>query len=296
MICHFSCGAASAVALLLVLDQNPEPVYTDPFMEHPDNKRFLNDISKLINKPITILECKDYKHPFEVFEKKRFLASPAGAPCTTELKKKTAQKYLGSRLYEEDNVFGFDIGEQKRANKYINNNPLMPCRFPLIENGLDKSDCFYILDALGIDLPYMYKLGYKNSNCTGCVKAENFGYWAAIREDFPDIYQWYANFERRIGKKDESGKPRGASINKKYIQCPNCNDTSCGQCNKDNQIRLRVFLDELPDDTKPQRNISFTCGYSCGAQDMEVLAVEELTREPSIMGYLALQKIKELLP
>ena len=83
-------------------------------------------------------------------------------------------------------------------------------------------------------------MGYKNANCTGCVKAENLGYWAAIREDFPNIFNRYAKLERELGAIDPTtGKPRGAAINKRY----------------EGETRIRVFLDELPADQKPQRNV-----------------------------------------
>lgn len=298
MIVHFSCGAASAVSALLVLKENDnvELVYTDPGLEHEDNQRFLRDFENLTGCKVTIIKSKKYNSPMEIFEERRFLAGPAGAPCTTELKKITAREYLGDRLLEEVNVFGFDLHEQKRANKYRNNNPELKVSFPLIDHGIAKDDCYYILDAIGLDLPYMYKLGYKNANCTGCVKAENIGYWAAIREDFPKVYKWYAKFERKIGAIDpETGKPRGAAINKKYIPCPFCKDKSCDKCGDDGKYRLRVFLDEIPDDQKPTRNISFTCGYSCGAQDMEIEATKELTKEPSLIGYMAAQDIKDYL-
>ena len=298
MIVHFSCGAASAVSALICLMEQPEKielVYTDPGLEHKDNQRFLRDFEKLTGQKVTILKSEKYSSPMDVFKEKKFLAGVKGAPCTTELKKEVARDYLGSRLLEEVNIFGFDPKESDRAKKYENNNFELKCRFPLIEHSISKSDCYYILDSLGLDLPYMYKLGYKNANCTGCAKAENLGYWAAIRVDFPKIYKWYANFERKIGAIDpNTGKPRGAAINKRYIKCPYCKDGSCDKCGDDGKFRKRVFLDELPKDQKPQRNISFTCGYSCGAQDMELEAVEELTREPSLLGYMMLQDLKEL--
>tara|TARA_R100000808_G_C2117403_1_gene129637 strand:- start:51 stop:1007 length:957 start_codon:yes stop_codon:yes gene_type:complete len=296
IIVHFSCGAASAVSALIALQKykNVELIYTDPGQEHEDNHRFLRDFEKLTKTKVTILKHKKYSCPFDVFEERRFLASPHGAPCTSELKKITSWEYLGIRLIEEVNVFGFDFTKKEigRAEKFINNNPELTTWFPLIESQISKSDCFYILDRLGLDLPYMYKLGYKNANCMGCVKAENFGYWAAIREDFPEIYQRYAKLERELGAIDEdTGKPRGAAINKRFVKCSKCSDGSCGECNKDNKIRLRVFLDELPLDQEPQRNISFTCGYSCGAQDMEVLAVQELTKEPTFTGYMLAEEL-----
>lgn len=44
----------------------------------------------------------------------------------------------------------------------------------------------------------MYKLGYRNNNCVGCVKGGQ-GYWNKIRVDFPDAFNRMAEFEREKG-------------------------------------------------------------------------------------------------
>ena len=50
---------------------------------------------------------------------------------------------------------------------------------------------------IAIDLPAMYKLGYHNNNCIGCVKGKK-GYWNKIRVDFPDIFWKMAKLEREL--------------------------------------------------------------------------------------------------
>ena len=44
----------------------------------------------------------------------------------------------------------------------------------------------------------MYKLGYNNNNCIGCVKG-GIGYWNKIRVDFPAEFDRMAELERKIG-------------------------------------------------------------------------------------------------
>ena len=44
----------------------------------------------------------------------------------------------------------------------------------------------------------MYRLGYTNANCIGCVKGGK-GYWNKIREDFPEIFKQTAELERKAG-------------------------------------------------------------------------------------------------
>jgi len=42
----------------------------------------------------------------------------------------------------------------------------------LIDNDLSKENCLAIIDRAGIEIPMMYKLGYNNNNCIGCVKGQ----------------------------------------------------------------------------------------------------------------------------
>lgn len=253
IVAHFSCGATSAIATHLALEEygreNVEIVYADTNSEHPDNARFMRDCEqKLFNKKVTVVRSTKYKTIFDVFKERRFLASPAGAPCTLEMKKVPIRNYLKTRLMTELQVFGFDAGEKKRADKYRKNNPEINLSTPLIDKAISKKDCFAILNKFDIELPQFYKLGFPNANCIGCVKAENIKYWAAIKKKFPDVFNWYAKFEREIGKKDKNGVPKGAAINKRYIK----------------GVRHRLFLDEMPEDTEPDGQLDFFCGYSCG--------------------------------
>src|SRR5262249_8611775 len=71
-------------------------------------------------------------------------------------------------------------------------------RFPLIEHELRKSDCLELLTRAGLELPAMYRLGYNNNNCVGCVKG-GAGYWNKIRRDFPATFARMATLERELG-------------------------------------------------------------------------------------------------
>ena len=250
-IAHFSCGATSAIATALALRQYDECeiIYADTGSEHKDNWRFMDDCDKKLfgGRGIHVVRSEKYKNIFDVFRQRKFLASPSGAPCTTEMKKIPIRDYLGDRLYSETQVMGYDAGEKKRIENFHKNNPEVTMAAPLFNMGVTKANALALLKRFDIELPEMYKLGYSNANCIGCVKAENLKYWAAIRKDFPDIFEWYARFERTIGKKVD-GKPKGAAINKRYIK---------GE-------RHRLFLDELPKDIEPSRSVDIQCGYSCG--------------------------------
>lgn len=193
----FSCGAASAVAAKLTLARQPDAliVYTDPGSEHPDNARFLCDCEAWFGRPVTRLRSERYHDTWQVWTERRFLVSPAGAPCTAELKRKV--RFAFERP-DDVQVFGYTAEEGHRADRFRDQNPGVTLATPLIEMGLTKDDCLGLIDRAGIELPAMYRLGYRNNNCIGCPKG-GIGYWNKIRRDFPDVFDRMARLEREIG-------------------------------------------------------------------------------------------------
>ena len=89
----------------------------------------------------------------------------------------------------EAQVFGFEFSKKEvnRAVRFKEQYPGSKPIFPLIEKKLTKPECLYYLEAAGIERPEMYKLGYGNNNCIGCVKGGK-GYWNKIRKDFPEYF------------------------------------------------------------------------------------------------------------
>ena len=86
IVCWFSHGAASAVATKLILAQHHADdvhvVVTDTNSEHPDNARFRADCERWFGHPIEILKSDKYVDTWDVWERRRFLNGPHGAPCT----------------------------------------------------------------------------------------------------------------------------------------------------------------------------------------------------------------------
>jgi hypothetical protein len=193
----FSAGAASAVAAKLTLATTPDAVlaYTDPGSEHEDNLRFIEDCENWFGTRVLRLRSEKYVNTWQVWRERRFLNSPAGALCTTELKKMVRQKF---QRPDDIQVFGYTAEETHRADRFRHQNPEVDLRTPLIERGLTKDDCLAMVDRAGIRLPAMYLLGYRNNNCIGCVKG-GMGYWNKIRRDFPEVFERMALLERDIG-------------------------------------------------------------------------------------------------
>jgi len=195
-VCWFSCGAASAVATKIALAEREREseliiAYTEVKEEHPDNKRFLAHCEEWFGQKIEILGNDFYDRSiYRVFEK-NYIRTPKGAPCTR------AKKQIRERFEKptDRQVFGYTAEEQARLDRFIDANADVNIWTPLIEKGLGKEDCLAMLKNAGIELPAMYKLGYHNNNCIGCVKG-GMGYWNKIKVDFPEHFDRMAKLER----------------------------------------------------------------------------------------------------
>lgn len=239
-ISWFSCGAASAVATVLAAIKygaGLEVVYCRVIEEHPDNLAFIEAFTRATGIPVTIEMNERYEGSvIKVITERKFIKGPHGAQCTGLLKKAVRKAYKPTEQYDYVQVFGYTTDEPHRAKRFVENNPEVSAEFLLIDNGINKQDCYRILQySLGLELPAMYRLGYSNNNCIGCVKG-GMGYWNKIRKDFPERFAEMAALERLIGH----------SINK----------------DKDGPIYLDeldpnrgVFKDDVPGD----------CGFTCEA-------------------------------
>lgn len=250
----FSCGDASAVAAKMAVEKHgerAEVLYCDTFAyEHPDNRRFFADVQAWLGREIKVLRSGEYRDIYDVFERTRWLIGVGGARCTTELKKNVRKAY---QLADDIHVFGYTAEEGHRIERFRNENPELLAEFPLFEAGITKRRCHEIVREAGIELPMMYRLGYKNNNCIGCVKGQS-GYWNKIRRDFPETFDRMATLERKLNA--AICKKEGVTDGKRW--------------------RKRVFLDELPPDTgRYEAEPSLECGVLCvqaGDYEMEKTA------------------------
>ena len=223
----FSCGAASAVAAKLTLDKyratHTVRILNNPILEEgEDNQRFLRDVSAWLDWPIE--HVINPKYPLcstaDVWDRRKAMVFPHGAPCTFHLKKEARQ------IWEQSNhvdwlVLGFTSEEQGRHDRFklSERSNLLPV---LIDAGMTKQDCLDYLVRAGIALPDSYAKGFPNANCTkrGCVKATSPTYWNHLRTVEPEGHAAMCEQSRRLGARLVRYK---------------------GQ---------RIFLDELPHDAK----------------------------------------------
>lgn len=202
IFCNFSCGAASAVATKLTLAKYPRErvVIVNAFLaqEHPDNRRFLKDCEAWFDHPITVLRDTKYgASPKALWKAKGFMASQHGAPCSATFKRELLDAI---RTPDDTVVLGYtaDRLDVARFERFFDPGSNKPPEVPLIERGLTKADCLAIVERAGIELPLMYRLGFNNANCIGCVKGGE-GYWNKIRRLFPAEFAEIAAIQEAIG-------------------------------------------------------------------------------------------------
>ena len=239
----FSCGAASAIAAAKTLELYSSThlvrIINNPVIEEdPDNRRFLLDIQDWLNHPIETATNPDYTHcsAEKVWDKRRFMSGPLGAPCTIELKKRARQHWEATNPCDW-HVLGFTAEEKTRYDRFILTE--RPNVLPvLIDLNITKQDCVDILQAAGIALPRVYALGYPNANCIGCVKATSPTYWNLVRQQHPEVFQRRASQSRQLGAR--------------LVRVRN----------------KRIFLDELDPAEKgrPLKTMTIDCGIFCEEQ------------------------------
>ncbi len=196
IVCHFSCGAASAVATKLILAKylRERVVIFNAFIreEHPDNRRFLADCERWFGHPITVLrDERDGASVHAVWKRKRVISHPQFTPCSYFLKREVLERNF---LEGDVHVYGYTAEEQKRAARFDGCGWL----FPLIDANLTHSDCLAIIERAGIQLPEMYRLGFNNANCIGCCRGGE-GYWNKVRAIFPAVFEEVVQIQESIG-------------------------------------------------------------------------------------------------
>lgn len=253
IISWWSAGVTSAVATKLAIDKYGKdrvlPIYFKIDTSHSDNERFIRECEEWYGREIMQTQSHKHTNQFEVIEKDKYVNGPGGARCTLVLKKRVRQR-IEKEIDYEAQVFGFEFSKKEvnRAVRFKEQYPETKPIFPLIEKKLTKPECLYYLEQAGIERPEMYKLGYGNNNCIGCVKGGK-GYWNKIRVDFPDYFERMAQAERKVG----------------------------------NSCLRGVYLDELhPREGARQKIVTPDCGNFCDIEFTEIMHknIDEIMKQP----------------
>lgn len=213
IICWWSGGVTSAVACKKAIElfgiDNCRVIMIDTCNEHEDTYRFKIDCEKWYNckiETITTIGNK-WKSIQDVWITRKSLNTATGAICSTELKRVVREKWEKENTFKHQ-VFGFEFEpkEFNRAKGMTINHPKVNAIYPLLMYGLTKKDCLQIISEANIDVPLVYKLGYKNNNCfkTGCVQG-GIGYWQKIQIEDIDKFNAMAEMEHYLT--DLKGEP-----------------------------------------------------------------------------------------
>lgn len=240
IVVWFSNGAASAVAwhetvrrfghMCSIVGVN-NPISE----EDPDNMRFAQDVAAWVGSEIIFWRNPKFLHGSAVlvWDQRKAMSFPHGAPCTDHLKKEARQDYEKVHQFEW-HVFGFTAEEQDRYDRFVltERANVLPV---LIDAGISKDDCYQIVTDAGILLPLVYRLGYPNANCIGCVKATSPTYWNHVRKVHPEVFRQHAEQSRRLSVRLVRYKGE------------------------------RIFLDELPVNAigRPMKTMRIECGIFC---------------------------------
>lgn len=211
ILAWWSGGITSAVACKIAIDQygvdNVDIVFIDTMNEHPDTYRFLMDCEEWYGKRIKSIKNPDYTNIREVWLRYLSLNVANGAVCSSELKRRTRERYQKENEYDHQ-VFGFEFGKKEfnRAESMKLNHPATKPIFPLLQMGMYKEECIEYVQDAGIEVPATYKMGYNNNNCfqTGCVQG-GIGYWQQIKRQEPSKFYNMATWEHVLT--DLKGEP-----------------------------------------------------------------------------------------
>jgi hypothetical protein len=131
-------------------------------------------------------------------------------------------------------VLGFTSEERARFERFTltERSNVLPV---LIDANLSKAECAQRLVEAGIELPRIYRQGYPNANCIGCVKATSPTYWNLVRREHPEVFRQRAEQSRRLGV--TLARHKGE----------------------------RIYLDELPQNARgaPLKDMQTECGLFC---------------------------------
>ena len=205
-IISISGGVGSYFTLKRVLEkQNKEDViavFCDTLAEDGDLYRFLEDIEKRLD--IQIVRLCVGKTPFELAWEDNFLYNSRIANCSKKLKSRPFREWLKANYTAEECVLylGIDWTETHRKTAIERNYKPYRVEFPMCEPPyISKPDMLAMLKEEGIEIPYLYRIGFSHNNCAGCCVKGGIGHWKLLLEKDRRAFLQWENKEQAIRRK-----------------------------------------------------------------------------------------------
>jgi hypothetical protein len=216
--------------------ENVIRLFTDTLIEDEDLYRFQDDVTRVTGVPLT--KIADGRTPWEVFRDERWIGNSRVAQCSHRLKQEEAEKWVVANfkperpsfikkkdskkkeiIYWEDPekiaeiqaewendtretarlYLGIDWTEEHRtASPKFNWLPYQ-VEFPMCEEPyVTKDEMLADLEAAGIEIPRLYKLGFAHNNCGGfCVRAGQ-GHFINLLKTMPERYAHHEAKEQEM--------------------------------------------------------------------------------------------------
>ncbi len=199
-------GAASYVTAKRVLAaqdrENVILLFCDTKEEDADLYRFLEDVERRLNHPIT--RIADGRTVWEVFHHEGMIGNTRADLCSRILKRDLADAWVKENCTDPVLYFGFDFTEPQRLEGVRKAKPWAQCEAPLIGELIWKSQILDEIRADGIEPSRAYSQGYSHDNCGGaCIKMGHGG-WAKTLHLRPEVYARWETEERAF--REHTGK------------------------------------------------------------------------------------------
>lgn len=200
-VMSLSGGVASAVAADRAIQRyGREAVhlrFADTNWEDDDLYRFLDDLMARWGGELQII--REGRTPLEVAEDRQIIPNSQIAPCSSVLKSQPFMELDRASTKPITVLLGLDWRElhrvdRMRAKYEPHASEGMFVDFPLLWKPLEFRPYVEVVEAWGIDMPRMYRYGFKHNNCGGrCVK-QGIREWLRLRDVFPerfaDVRDW----------------------------------------------------------------------------------------------------------
>lgn len=185
-------GKDSAALAIYMRDKIPEMEYffTDTGAELPEVYTFLDRLEGYLSKPIERLNAeRPFDHILE-FQYNGFLPSANTRWCTTEMKIRPFEKWIG----DDETISYVAIRADEDRGGYRPTRPNISAAFPFKDDGLVRADIDRLLKQSGVGWPEYYDWRSR-SGCYFCFfqrKSE----WVALSERHPDLFEKAKAFEK----------------------------------------------------------------------------------------------------
>jgi len=206
----WSCGGgvqSTAIAALIYTGKLPKPDYaimTDCGYEKQATWDYVYGVlvpkMQEVGVALQVIKTNDYD-PSKLFDKSGHLLLPAFTTvngkhvmfrthCNNEWKVSPAQRWLRERGVQLcENWVGISLDESKRA-KVKQAKKWFYTRYPLIDQGMTREDCIYLIGGLGWPKP-------PRTSCLMCPQQDD-AEWVRMRDNSPDDWRKALEVEEYI--------------------------------------------------------------------------------------------------